>query len=121
MADDTNVGSRVANAVGEVVKKIEAAADVAVTKIEDKARETINKLDRAAVAVTAPFHAADKMLDDLIGGHNGGPALDDTAPFQNTVAGVVGDAKPGTSTAASPQTSALGVPTGGVTASDVAK
>ena len=57
-------------------EKIEAAADVAVTKIEDKARETINKLDRAAVAVTAPFHADDKMLDDLIGGHNGGPALD---------------------------------------------
>ena len=77
MTESKNVGKRVATAVEAVVKKMEDATETVVEGIYKKGEETIEKLHRAGQAVVAPFADADKFLDELIGGHNGGPALDD--------------------------------------------
>src|SRR5262245_22935543 len=104
-------------AVGGLVKKLEDAAKNAVTDIEEKGRETLNKIERAKGAVIAPLREADALLDDLIGGHNGGPEME-AGPEDafRTVGGT--DSRPSASTAAVPQPSTLGAPTGGVRAGD---
>ena len=117
---------KIPEAVAGIVDKIEKVAGQAVTDLEEKGRETINKIGRVVDVVKKPLIEADALLDELIGGDNGGPALDaahevaDAAAFQNTIAGVAGNAATA-STAAAPQPSQLGKPTGGISASDVAK
>ena len=115
----TDAVNRIPEAIGKIADKVEQMVGKAVDDLEAAGNETIEKIGRATTALKVPFSKANEVLDALIGGHNGGPSLDG-AEFQNTVAGVVGnDAK--AATAAAPQASKLGVPTGGVTASDVAK
>ena len=119
---------RIPEAVSGIVKKIEETAGAAVADLEAKGKETIGKIGRVVDVVKKPLIEADALLDQLIGGDNGGPLMsaqevaDSAASFHNTIAGVVAaGSQPSTATAAASQPSKLGGPTGVVTASDVAK
>ena len=116
---------KIPEAVAGLVKKITDTANQAVTDIEAKGEETIAKIGRVVEVTKKPLIECDALLDELLGGDNGGPALhavgevaDTAATFQNTIAGVPAGNKPSISAS---QPSQLGKPTGGITASDVAK
>lgn len=118
---------RIPAAVAGIVKKIEETADAAVSDLAAKGAETIRKIGHVVDVVKKPLIEADALLDELIGGDNGGPLFsaqevaDSVASFPNTIAGVGQDAnKSGTATAAASQPSTLGKPTFGITASDIA-
>lgn len=121
---------RIPEAVAGIVKKVETAAGEAVSDLEATGEGLVNKIGRVVDVVKKPLIEADALLDELIGGDNGGPALDavegvtDTAGAfsNNVVAGRVVDAAVrGAATAAAPQPSKLGKPTGGITAGDIFK
>lgn len=82
---------RIPQAVGGVVQKLEKAAVDAVDAIEKKGDETLEKVNRAVTAVTEPLRAADELLDDIIGGHNGAPVDEGDANGEDTFPGVPAD------------------------------
>jgi hypothetical protein len=110
--------NRVKDAVTAITEKIERASDDVVGDLNKTADETINKFGKVKTALINPLKEANSLLDELLG-DNGGPALEDevAAPFPAAPA----EARPQAATAAAPQSSQLGKPTGGLTASDVAK
>lgn len=116
----TDAVNRIPEAIGKIADKVEEMVGKAVDDLEAAGNETIQKIGQATTSLKVPFSKANSILDELIGGHNGGPSLDD-ATFQNTVAGVAADASKSAATAAAPRPSALGQPTAGITASDIAK
>jgi hypothetical protein len=97
-----NAVNRVTTAVGGLVEKIEKLGDDYATKLAELGDAAEKKLKAVDDQVIDPILEAFGKLDDVLFGNNGGPALDDTAPFLPT------EAKPGAATAAAPQASALG-------------
>lgn len=75
-----DAGARVADALTGVVSKIEKATDTVVANLENVTNETVNKLGRVEDKYVGMFSDVNATLDDLIGGHNGGPSSDEV-PF----------------------------------------
>jgi hypothetical protein len=119
-----NAVNRVSTAVGGAVDKIEKAADRLSEELNQLSDTIETKFDSVRQRVISPTMDALSQLDDILFGDNGGPALDD-ATFPATIRDAAGqpivESRPGAATAAAPEASKLGAPTGGITASDVSK
>jgi hypothetical protein len=117
-----NAVNRVSTAVGGAVDKIEKAADRLSDELNELSNTIETKFDAVRQRVISPTIDALSQLDEILFGDNGGPALDD-ATFPATIRDAAGqpEARPGAATAAAPEASKLGTPTGGITASDVSK
>jgi hypothetical protein len=117
-----NAVNRVSTAVGGAVDKIEKAADRLSDELNELSNTIETKFDAVRQRVISPTIDALSQLDEILFGDNGGPALDD-ATFPATIRDAAGqpEARPGAATAAAPEASKLGAPTGGITASDVSK
>lgn len=76
----TDAVNRIPEAIGKIADKVEEMVGKAVGDLEAAGEVTIQKIGQATTALKVPFTKANEVLDALIGGHNGGPALDDTAP-----------------------------------------
>jgi hypothetical protein len=118
-----NAVNRVTTAVGGLVEKIEKLGDDYAAKLADLGDAAEKKLKAVDDQVIDPILAAFSQLDDILFGSNGGPTLGD-ATFPETIRDAAGqslEARPAAATAAAPQASRLGVPTGGITSADIAK
>jgi hypothetical protein len=78
MAQDT--ADKIKGALDRVVDKVNKATDGVVNTLDKVSDDTLNKLGRVEDKFAGMFHSVNSSLDELIGGHNGGPPLDDTKP-----------------------------------------
>jgi hypothetical protein len=118
-----NAVNRVTTAVGGLVEKIEKLGDDYANKLAELGDAAEQKLKAVDAQVIDPVMEALSKLDDILFGDNGGPSLDG-AEFPETIRDAAGqsiEARPAAATAAAPQASALGAPTGGITSADIAK
>jgi hypothetical protein len=119
-----NAVNRVTTAVGGLVEKIEKLGDEYANKLVELGDAAEKKLKAVDDQVIDPILEAFGRLDDVLFGSNGGPSLDG-AEFPDTVLEAAGqplvEPRPAAATAAAPQASKLGVPTGGITSADIAK
>jgi hypothetical protein len=119
-----NAVNRVSTAVGGAVDKIEKAADRLSDELNELSNTIETKFDAVRQRVISPTIDALSQLDEILFGDNGGPALDD-ATFPATIRDAAGqpivESRPGAATAAAPEASKLGAPTGGITSADIAK
>lgn len=71
-----NAADKVKGALDRVVDKVEKVTDEVVNTLETVSNETVNKLGVIENKFGGMFKSVNASLDEMIGGHNGGPPLD---------------------------------------------